>query len=335
LGTGALPFEGPEKKLEFILSAPRSDLRSNADRRWHRVSAASGADIISSISSEEMDAYLLSESSLFVWPDRVLMITCGQTALINAVPEILHLVGSDNVAMVFYERKNFLFPDRQPADFEADAAQMESYFSGKSYRLGPANQDHVHVFLAAPAPVPIGPGVTVRMLMTDLSDSAARTFQDSGASTEDIGRGSGIDRLYTGMKIDSHLFSPYGYSMNGISGGTYFTVHVTPQTVGSYTGFETNVIEADYSRLMEKVVSIFRPARFSVLLTTSSAPRLLPLHRFPGKAPSGYVVTEKSCNEFSCGYTMTFMNFIRAARESGRDICGSRAGGPVTDGRPQ
>jgi len=103
-------FEGPEKKLEIILFAPQAGLRSNRDGQWDRVAKASRAAIISGIATDDLDAYLLSESSLFVWEDRILMITCGKTTLINAVPEILKIVNRDRIAFVFYERKSFMFP---------------------------------------------------------------------------------------------------------------------------------------------------------------------------------------------------------------------------------
>ena len=117
-------FEGPEKKLEIILNSPCSNLRSNQDGRWERVVNASRSHIISSISAEGVDAYLLSESSLFVWEDRILMITCGKTTLVNAVPEILRLTGRRNVARVFYERKNMLYPDQQSTQFDTGWAAM-------------------------------------------------------------------------------------------------------------------------------------------------------------------------------------------------------------------
>ena len=152
------PYEGPEKKLEVLLRTPRKTLRSNSDGRWQRVTRASRATIVSSLSNASMDAYLLSESSLFVWEDRVLMITCGRTTPLDAVPEIVAIVGKENVAMVFYERKNFLFPENQPSDFEVDAGVMETHFSGRSYRFGPANGDHVHVFFCIPTRPASGKG---------------------------------------------------------------------------------------------------------------------------------------------------------------------------------
>ena len=70
-------FEGPEKKLEILLAPRHPGLREAAEEQWHRVAAASGASVISTLTGDALNAYLLSESSLFVWDDRILMITCG------------------------------------------------------------------------------------------------------------------------------------------------------------------------------------------------------------------------------------------------------------------
>lgn len=303
-------FEGPEKKLEIILSAPQRGLRSNADGRWNRVVQASRAEIISQISVDHLDAYLLSESSLFVWDDRILMITCGKTILIDAVPEILEIMNKHRVAMVFYERKNLLYPDEQPSNFEDDVARMLNFFPGKSYRLGPANHDHVHVFYSSHAAEASYQDATLQVLMHDLDASRMEIFDSEYSGTAaQVEKVSGLDRLYPDMVTDSYLFSPYGFSLNGICGPQYFTVHVTPQPDGSYASFETNVLEEDYVRVINKIISIFRPGRFSVLLTTSMDAQCLPSHSTVVNVAADYRVTEKSLYEFDCGYAATFLNY--------------------------
>ena len=104
-------FEGPEKKLEIILSDPQTGLRDNSDGRWDRVVRASGAEILKRKYGNNLDSYLLSESSLFVWDDRILIITCGRTTPVKALPVMLEFIAADNVAYLFYERKNLNFPD--------------------------------------------------------------------------------------------------------------------------------------------------------------------------------------------------------------------------------
>lgn len=90
---------------------------------------------------------------------------------------------------------------------------------------------------------------------------------------------------YPGARIDAYLFTPCGFSANGVvpassgevQGGKgcslsthYFTVHVTPEPHCSYASFETNVPTNQTGRqtgeIIEQVVNIFKPGRFSVTL---------------------------------------------------------------------
>lgn len=305
-------FEGPEKKLEIILCSPWKGLRSNSQEQWDRVVRASNAEVISKVCTAHLDAYLLSESSLFVWDDRILIITCGKTTLIQAVPEILRIVGKANIAFVFYGRKSFMFPTEQPSNFEDDVAFMLRYFSGKSYRLGPANDDHMHMFYAAHAPASIEPDATLEVLMHDLECRAVEVFSFNRSRTvEEIDTLCGLNGLYPQMDKDRHLFSPYGYSVNGVFDAHYFTVHVTPQPEGSYASFETNVMEPDYSERIDQVLSIFNPKRFSIVLTTSMAPGCRPLHATIGDVVPDYFTAEKTVCEFNREYAMTFLNYVR------------------------
>ena len=303
------PFEGPEKKLELILVSPDKGIRRNRRDRWERVVRSSRAAIVSQISNDRIDAYLLSESSLFVWDDRVLMITCGRTTLVKAVPEILDIVGVENVALVFYERKNPLFPDAQQADFDADVAELGQYFSGKSYRLGSTRADHVHVFYASPAANASGDDATLQLLMNELAPMSLETFSvENGGTAVQAAVLSRLNGLYGGMAVDSHFFYPCGYSLNGILADRYYTIHVTPQPDGSYASFETNVIEVDYTRVIREIIGVFKPGRFSVVLTASmDAHGRAPDQGLPARL-SGYAVTERSRDRLDCGYTVAFLN---------------------------
>jgi S-adenosylmethionine decarboxylase len=239
------------------------------------------------------------------------MITCGKTVLVNAVPEILSILGKDRVALVFYERKNFMFPGDQPSNFEDDVARLVTFFKGKSYRLGPANHDHVHVFFSSHYSITPKQDVTLQVLMNDLDPDASAMFCcGSGRQGADICETSGLSRLYENMKLDSHLFLPYGFSLNGIRDADYFTVHVTPQSIGSYASFETNVVESDYASTIQRVISIFRPKKFSLVLTTSMDPDSIALHPAVVEAVDNYLISEKSLYEFDCGYAVTFLNHV-------------------------
>ncbi len=304
-------FEGPEKKLEIILSGPIAGLRDNNDKKWDKTAKAARANIISKANTAGISAYLLSESSLFVWDDRILLITCGKTRLVEALPEILKIVDKKNIAFVFYEQKNFLFPDDQPSSFEEDVKLVEKYFPGKYYKLGPVNYDHVNVFYSSHGDDPPEEDATLQILMHNLNPGVIKLFYSKmNKSRVDIKKITGIGNLYKmDMITDEYFFSPSGYSLNSLNGSGYFTIHVTPQPAGSYVSFETNIVEKDYRATIDKVISIFRPERFSLLLTTGIKGCSQLAHKTLYHAAKNYLVTDKSLYEFDCGYNVTFLNY--------------------------
>ena len=309
------PFEGPEKKLAVGLTSPVPGFRSLATQRWRKVVAASGAEILSRIGNRFMDAYLLSESSLFVWSDRLLLITCGQTSPLDALPVLLDEIPANLIGNVSYVRKNFLFPKRQQSDFEAEVAVILPVFPGKSYRLGPANDDHLHLFYSAAAPARRKKALTFALHMRDLPPDAISPFQTAGGTTaRDDPSLAGLWGMCRGMMRDDHFFSPDGYSLNAIRGGRYFTVHVTPQQPGSYASVETNFASEAVPGIMGELLAVFRPGRFTLALTTTMDRSTRAAHQRLDLAGTPYRIVEHSRYEFDCGHLVSFVNGLRAGR---------------------
>ena len=67
----------------------KDGLRSYGLDHWTNVVKTLNGSIIKNDSLEQFDLYLISESSLFVYPDRVIILTCGTTTLLKALPSIL------------------------------------------------------------------------------------------------------------------------------------------------------------------------------------------------------------------------------------------------------
>jgi hypothetical protein len=67
------------------------------------------------IPAAELDAYVLSESSLFVYPTKWVLKTCGTTKLLRAVPRLLEMAAELNMLprRCKYSRASFLFPEQQ------------------------------------------------------------------------------------------------------------------------------------------------------------------------------------------------------------------------------
>jgi len=73
--------------------------------------------IVSQRANDDFDAYVLSESSLFVYPERLMLKTCGTTQLLAALPLLLEFAQKLDMCAcrIKYSRASFLFPDKQVA----------------------------------------------------------------------------------------------------------------------------------------------------------------------------------------------------------------------------
>ena len=128
--------------------------------------------ILSILESEHVDAYLLSESSMFVWPHKLVLKTCGTTTLLCSLPRMLEIAaleaGFPHVPAnplkgmpatatpyrVFYSRKNFLYPNDQRAPHRSwrdEVRFLEKLFlDGSAYMIGKMNGEHWYLYITGP-----------------------------------------------------------------------------------------------------------------------------------------------------------------------------------------
>jgi hypothetical protein len=86
---------------------------------------------------------------------------------------------------------------------------------------------------AAPLNAPKG-DQTLELLMSELDQGKMKIFTKNAAvSAEQVTHTSGIGALYPDALIDQFVFDPCGYSMNGLRGPGYFTVHTHPSPLPS------------------------------------------------------------------------------------------------------
>ena len=174
-------FEGPEKLLEVWFSASPASLPTSTapaglkivpSELWKDMLDLVNCKVLSVIESEHVDAYLLSESSMFVFPHKLILKTCGTTTLLSGLPKILEiaalaarfpsklgnsLCGTGTTAIpyrVFYSRKNFLFPDRQRGPHRSWRDEVKSldrlFLGGSAYMIGKMNGEHWYLYLTEP-----------------------------------------------------------------------------------------------------------------------------------------------------------------------------------------
>lgn len=223
-------FEGPEKLLEAWLWPSPDDMPANVNKeglraiplqKWAAILDLVNCKILSMKSSPAVDAYLLSELSLFVFPHKLILKTCGTTttlACIDAVFEAASayclLDGSKlaprAVHKVFYSRRSFMFPDKQRhvhTDWKREVALLNTHFTkGKLYVVGDfTSDDHWYLYVAGCGTDDTrGHDQTFEILMTQLDPDRAKAFvtvrkpgaqsmvEDSDHEEHDLGHDYGM-----------------------------------------------------------------------------------------------------------------------------------------------
>ena len=265
-------FEGPEKKLDVFFSLP-PDAASSASPRgllaaprdaWPEVCSAAACTILHRQSNDHFDAYLLSESSLFVYPHKVVMKTCGSTTLILVLPKLLAIAGALGLELehVHYSHYEYKFPHLQPFphtsydEERATLAQLlgdrvaavharvlgsEGSASGACwYALCTEAHPAKPTGKATPEPLAAdaldGPGndAVIELAMEGLSPAACAVFCGSHhahggargkALAQSMSELSGIAALVKGAEVDDWAFEPCGYSMCDTPPATRTALH--------------------------------------------------------------------------------------------------------------
>jgi len=283
-------FEGPEKNLQIIFSKQESahdvaGLRTVKQERWQTMLNKAKCKILSSVSNAKCTAFVLSESSLFVFDDRIIIKTCGATPLLYAVDDIIAIGREADLtpAAVLYWRKNFNNPHLQDPihrDFKTETAFLDAHFGGieshsHSATLGSCDKDHFHFYYNEVMPASsfnpvkktfevkmheLHPLVSEKFIWKECPDDpdSSSNMQREKIRPEVINK---IQEQLHGYNVDEFFFEPCGYSMNGIQEDNYETIHITPEDCCSYMSFETNDEKYINTRIKEfRVLELFRPA---------------------------------------------------------------------------
>jgi S-adenosylmethionine decarboxylase len=150
----------------------KEGLKAVSGETWKEMLDLVNCKVLSVVESEHVDAYLLSESSMFVFPHKLILKTCGTTTLLLGLRRMLRIAAIDGgfpahntgslqeiktaatPYRVFYSRKNFLFPDKQQGphrSWKQEVKYLDDMFTGGSaYMVGKMNGDHWYLYLTTP-----------------------------------------------------------------------------------------------------------------------------------------------------------------------------------------
>ncbi|MES1910220.1 MAG: hypothetical protein MHM6MM_002857 [Cercozoa sp. M6MM] len=297
-------FEGSEKKLEVWFEG--GDLRAITRPQWDQILTVAKCEILSTVVGVNnfCHAYLLSESSLFVMPNRIVIKTCGTTRLLRALSLLLQTAASVGARAVrlSFSRCHFLFPQAQTwphRNFTSERSFLDSLLSpvfapGRASVLGAIGGPRHHFYLADTRRFKRHLSSTMELVMFNLDPEVMRLFYRDASSLKcdraagnEVTECSKLCQVFPRPEIwsvDAFAFQPCGYSCNAVirpdlvadsnrqevQQDAYWTVHVTPEPTHSFVSFETNLRGIDLGRLVAKVVGLFRPALFSVVRTSTT-----------------------------------------------------------------
>ncbi len=243
-------FEGPEKLLEIWLyeserdvPRPAEGLRAVPLADWVDMLDLVNCKVLSMKSLPQVDAYLLSELSMFVFSHKLILKTCGTTTTLSCLDKFSEVVRrrvdalfkSADVARVFYSRRSFMFPHKQKhvhRDWRSEVALLSNYFdNGKSYVVGDfSGDDHWYLYMGgqhAPCSPAAARGAdqTFEVMMTELDPQCAAQFvtlrqpgeasmvhaDNAAGDDSDLGHDLGLDTMAR-AKLDCLFLSHSEYN---------------------------------------------------------------------------------------------------------------------------
>jgi S-adenosylmethionine decarboxylase len=295
-------FEGVEKRVELYFAVASGDelgLRAIPRLEWDGVCDLAGCLIIHQERKPELDSYVLSESSLFVFRDHLMMKTCGTTVPLSAVDRIVRTAASHGLSVVdmVYSRSNFMFPDLQSYPHHSNDEELEYLESmsvggttevdGETYVLGNAAGRYWLVHYKRFGTDPGQPRIlsdkriVVDCVMTGLAKEACDHFFQNESLDEPSNAKIMSDYISHVLpdfdEICGKSFPKCGYSCNAhdakrdIAGDRYFTIHVTPEESFSYASVEAvfyaedeEATKKELEEFVKRVATVFQPSSLAV-----------------------------------------------------------------------
>lgn len=236
-------FEGPEKRLELFYDNQQSWLETSREQ-WESLLSKAKCSILSELKFESGRAFLLSESSLFVWRDRVMLKTCGQTEILQCLSG---LMSRGNPRLILYSHRNFIRPSEQRLPYQTPDQEWIEWRSqvprGTTERLDRAP----YTFFVWRSSLQNLPAPFYEYSTTRVPNSIQHAFESKTSSMT-------AWKKFENTLVDEHWFQPQGYSANVSGDGWYLTLHLTPQKSCSYLSVESNMDPTRFKRWIENLV---------------------------------------------------------------------------------
>ena len=247
-------YEGSEKRLEITSTLNLLEFENDF---WQEMVKQADAYIISEVENDHLKAFLLSESSLFVWKHRILLITCGETHLLQASLFFQKMVKRSEITSLLFQRHQAHYPERQKSSFQQDSLQLQKELKGDSHHWSENYCGDIFLFGNNQQNHP----TTNIFMLHGLAGAFFDKLQNGKVESNVVASTLKLFDHFDAFNIDQHSFEPKGYSLNAIDGERYFTLHITPEKQSSYMSFESNLSGEEVNVFQAHLIALFRPQR--------------------------------------------------------------------------
>ncbi len=252
-----MSFKNVEKKIEITFKQGAKSLKILPRSFWETLASKAKVRILSSVNSPLCDSYILSESSLFVFPQKLILMTSGQSSLVPVVEFILSNFKLDEIDSFFYEVRGCSYE----STFLKEVLSLSRYIPGTLINLGESTSHQVSLFyMDRPATLLKNSEATFEVLIHKLDSKFQEVFSlDKASVRKVISENQGFKGFFDSFDVQDFSFQPFGYSLNAMKGDKYFTLHVSPRERASLACLETNFTEFGAEKLLGACFSLFQP----------------------------------------------------------------------------
>ncbi len=229
-----------EERLDFFFEASGPNLLNYNTSFWKELLVPAKIKIVSETKTENIAAFILSESSLFVLPHRIQIITCGDADVLALTRSILKYFNDAKLNFVTYQRRG-LVPS---PDHYFERTQLQIYELLKSKLDSIANLKGLSLFYQKDKTHFENLSTSIQVLMFDPDRNCLNSFLKA-RSTERIARifAKETSGYLKDFQVDSHDFEPIGYSINAIKDLDFYCYHFSPDEPHPYISFELNTLK--------------------------------------------------------------------------------------------
>ena len=257
-----------EKKLKIGLKAGASSLKAIPKGFWEELVRSSGTRVLSSVSSPLCDSYLLSDSSLLVFPQKLIWNASSQVDFLKVVAVFFEAYKLTDIDYFVFE---VVGKDAQKT-FALEAKELARFMPAAAFRMETNGGYSLFHYTELARQKEQNASTTLSVTM-DKIPSGVRDFfsQEKSVVRKFITENTTFRKLFDSFDVQDLSFQPFGYFLNAVKGDRYFTFQIPPGGPSPAAWFETNTNDISHDEIVMALRSLFKAEIFTVVTLAMSA----------------------------------------------------------------